>query len=42
MSTEARQNVMPALVDAARTRATVGEVMQALADVFGRCDAAVI
>jgi methylmalonyl-CoA mutase N-terminal domain/subunit len=39
---EARQNVMPALVDVARTRATVGEVMQALADVYGRCDAAVV
>jgi methylmalonyl-CoA mutase N-terminal domain/subunit len=39
---EGRENVMPALVDAARTRATVGEVMQALADVYGRCDAAVV
>ncbi len=39
---EAEQNVMPALLDAARARATVGEVMHALADVYGRCDAAVV
>jgi methylmalonyl-CoA mutase N-terminal domain/subunit len=38
----AQQNVMPALLDAARARATVGEVMHALADVYGRCDAAVV
>jgi methylmalonyl-CoA mutase N-terminal domain/subunit len=35
-------NIMPALVDAARARTTVGEVMHALADVFGRCDTAVV
>ena len=39
---EAQENVMPALLEAARARATVGEVMNALADVFGRCDAAVV
>ncbi len=30
------QNLMPPLLDAARARATVGEVMNALVDVFGR------
>jgi methylmalonyl-CoA mutase, N-terminal domain len=39
---EAQQNVMPALLEAARARATVGEVMTALADVYGRCDSAVV
>jgi methylmalonyl-CoA mutase N-terminal domain/subunit len=34
------QNLMPALLDAARARCTVGEVMNALADVFGRYDGA--
>jgi methylmalonyl-CoA mutase N-terminal domain/subunit len=34
------ENLMPALLDAARARCTVGEVMQALADVFGRYDGA--
>ncbi len=29
-------NLMPVLLDAVRTRATVGEVMNAMADVFGR------
>jgi methylmalonyl-CoA mutase N-terminal domain/subunit len=33
-------NLMPALIDAARARCTVGEVMNALADVFGRYDGA--
>jgi methylmalonyl-CoA mutase N-terminal domain/subunit len=33
---EAAVNLMPALLDAVRTRATVGEIMDALADVFGR------
>ncbi len=32
----AHKNALPALLDAARARATVGEVMNALADVFGR------
>jgi methylmalonyl-CoA mutase N-terminal domain/subunit len=36
------QNIMPALLDAARARASVSEVMHALADVFGRCDATVV
>lgn len=31
-------NLMPALIDAARARCTVGELMNALADVFGRYD----
>jgi methylmalonyl-CoA mutase N-terminal domain/subunit len=39
---EARANIMPALLDAVRTRATVGELMHALADVYGRCDSAVV
>jgi methylmalonyl-CoA mutase N-terminal domain/subunit len=34
------KNLMPALLDAARTRCTVGEIMNALADVFGRYDGA--
>lgn len=33
---EARRNVMPQLLEAARSRATVGEMTQALADVFGQ------
>jgi methylmalonyl-CoA mutase N-terminal domain/subunit len=33
---ETRQNLMPQLVDAAHVRATVGEIMSALADVLGR------
>jgi methylmalonyl-CoA mutase N-terminal domain/subunit len=39
---EARQNVMPSLIEVARARATVGEIMHALADVYGRCDATVV
>jgi methylmalonyl-CoA mutase, N-terminal domain len=39
---EARENVMPALLETVRARTTVGEVMHALADVFGRCDTAVV
>jgi len=34
------QNLMPALIEAARARATVGEIVNALADVFGRYDGA--
>jgi methylmalonyl-CoA mutase N-terminal domain/subunit len=34
------QNLMPAILDAARARCTVGEVMNALADVFGRYEGA--
>jgi methylmalonyl-CoA mutase N-terminal domain/subunit len=34
------QNLMPALIDAAGERCTVGEIMSALADVFGRYDGA--
>jgi methylmalonyl-CoA mutase N-terminal domain/subunit len=34
------QNLMPALLDAARARSTVGEIMNALAEVFGRYDGA--
>jgi methylmalonyl-CoA mutase N-terminal domain/subunit len=33
-------NLMPALLDAARARCTVGEIMNALAEVFGRYDEA--
>ncbi len=35
-----KQNLMPALLDAARARCAVGEIMNALADVFGRYDGA--
>src|SRR5690242_19065100 len=34
------ENLMPSLVEAARVRCTVGEIMNALADVFGRYDGA--
>jgi methylmalonyl-CoA mutase N-terminal domain/subunit len=34
------ENLMPALLEAARARCTVGEVMAALGDVFGRYDGA--
>jgi methylmalonyl-CoA mutase N-terminal domain/subunit len=33
-----KTNLLPALIDAARARCTVGETMAALADVFGRYD----
>jgi methylmalonyl-CoA mutase, N-terminal domain len=39
---EAGDNLMPALLDTARARTTVSEAMCALADVFGRCDSAVV
>ncbi|MEX0679190.1 MAG: methylmalonyl-CoA mutase family protein [Pirellulales bacterium] len=39
---EAQENVMSALLDVARARATVGEAMQSLAEVYGRCDTAVV
>jgi methylmalonyl-CoA mutase N-terminal domain/subunit len=34
------ENLMPALLDAARARCSVGEIMKALADVFGQYDGA--
>jgi methylmalonyl-CoA mutase N-terminal domain/subunit len=34
------QNLIPALLDAAQARCTVGEIMSALTDVFGRYDGA--
>jgi len=34
------QNLMPVLLDAARVRCTVGEIMNALADLFGRYEGA--
>jgi methylmalonyl-CoA mutase N-terminal domain/subunit len=34
------ENLMPSLLEAARARGTVGEIMGALADVFGRYDGA--
>jgi methylmalonyl-CoA mutase, N-terminal domain len=37
---QTKQNLMPALLEAARLRCTVGEIMNALADVFGRYDGA--
>jgi methylmalonyl-CoA mutase N-terminal domain/subunit len=39
---EAGENVMSALIDAARSRITVNEAMTAMAEVFGRCDATVV
>ncbi len=39
---ESRENIMPSLLDTVRARTTVGEVMHALADVYGRCNAAVV
>jgi methylmalonyl-CoA mutase N-terminal domain/subunit len=39
---EAEENLLPSLIDAARARATVGETMHALADVYGRCEGAVV
>lgn len=35
-----KENMMPALIEAARARCAVGEIMNALADVFGRYDGA--
>ena len=35
-----KQNLMSVLIDAARARCTVGEIMNALAEVFGRYDGA--
>src|SRR5206468_1937402 len=35
-----KDNLMPAFVEAARARCTVGEIMSALAEVFGRYDGA--
>ena len=34
------KNLMPAFLEAARARCTVGEIMAAMADVFGRYDGA--
>ena len=34
------ENLMPILLEAARARCTVGEIVNALADVFGRYDGA--
>src|SRR5262249_52868826 len=36
-----KTNLMPSLLQAAEARCTVGEIMNALADVFGRYDGAV-
>jgi methylmalonyl-CoA mutase N-terminal domain/subunit len=35
-----QENLMPTLIEASRARCTVGEIMNALADVFGRYDGA--
>ncbi len=35
-----KENLMPVLLEAAGARCTVGEIMAALADVFGRYDGA--
>jgi methylmalonyl-CoA mutase N-terminal domain/subunit len=35
-----KDNLMPALIDAARARCTVGELVNAMADVFGRYEGA--
>jgi methylmalonyl-CoA mutase N-terminal domain/subunit len=37
---ETRRNLMPSLIEAARARCTVGELMTAMADVFGKYDGA--
>ena len=37
---QTKENLMPALLEAAQVRASVGEIMAALADVFGRYDGA--
>lgn len=37
---ETEENMMPVLIDASRARCTVGEMMDAMADVFGRYDGA--
>ena len=37
---ETKENMMPVLLEAAKARCTVGEIMAALADVFGRYDGA--
>ena len=34
------QNLMPSLLEAVQVHCTVGEIMNTLAEVFGRCDAA--
>jgi methylmalonyl-CoA mutase N-terminal domain/subunit len=41
-SADKQVNILPAVIDAARKRVTVGEVIDALADVFGRYEGAVI
>jgi methylmalonyl-CoA mutase N-terminal domain/subunit len=41
-SADKQVNLLPAVIDAARKRVTVGEVIDALADVFGRYEGAVI
>ena len=35
-----KENLLPAIMDAARARCTVGETVSALAEVFGRYDGA--
>jgi len=35
-----KNNLLPVLLDAARARCTVGEIVNALAEVFGRYDGA--
>ena len=35
-----KENLMPVFLDAARARCTVGEIVNALADVYGRYDGA--
>ncbi len=35
-----KQNLMPVLLDAVKSRCTVGELMNAMADIFGRYDGA--
>jgi methylmalonyl-CoA mutase N-terminal domain/subunit len=39
---EAGENLMPALIDAARARVTVGEAMRGMAEVFGRYETPVM
>lgn len=39
-TSETNENLMPVLIEAARARCTVGELMKAMADVFGEYDGA--
>jgi methylmalonyl-CoA mutase, N-terminal domain len=42
LAASANRNLLPPLLNAARCRATVGEIMSALAEVFGRYESSVV